>query len=130
LLPILGVCALTTIGVSALSIIVLPILFPARDAISFLEERVSALDAPKVEKPKAESSGQAAEKPKKDDDDGHGEAKPKKRDASSGHGDAKPKTKTDSSGHAAAGKNETTTATVKHAPAAKSGAAKKSSAGH
>lgn len=130
LLPIVGVCALTTIAVSALSIILLPILFPSRDAISFLEERVAALDAPKVEKPKAEAGGHGPEKTKQDEGDGHGESNPKKKAASSGQGDAKSKTKEDGSDHAAAAKKETTTAAAKSAPAAKSGGAKKSSAAH
>lgn len=136
LLPVIGVCALTTIGVSALSIIALPILFPSRDAISYLDERIAALDAPKVEKPRPEAGGHGAEKPTKEAGGGHGDAKTRKKDEGDGHGEAKPKKKEGGSGHAAAAKSESKSATAKAAPAAKPGgakkadAAKKSAAGH
>jgi hypothetical protein len=125
LLPVIGVCALTTIGVSTLSIVALPILFPSRDAISYLDERIAALDAPKVEKPKPDASEHGAEKPKKDAADGHGDGKAKPKTEGDGHGESKPKKK-EGDGHGTAAKSTT----PKSATSVKSGGAKKADAGH
>ncbi|MBI5864341.1 MAG: hypothetical protein HZB38_07525 [Planctomycetes bacterium] len=101
-LPLLGTLSLTTIAVSVAAMIGLPILLPARDAITYLDERVTALseppppDAVETEPAKGEGHGegaakQAESKPPEKKAAAHGEKPKKSKNAAKsadGHGSA------------------------------------------